>query len=156
MWRAEVLAYFPSYRQRPHSDTETQRPSQSARGLMRLCLTATKLKIAVRMATMEACVHGTIMLLVKTFYSSAGLVDRDSGILFLRMTGARMFGMGLWMDVSERVFDHLVGVSERVHRCDRRSRLERICRHQHTFRTICRLQVPSRPEEDRGSIELST
>ena len=70
--------------------------------------------------------HGTIMLLVKTFYSSAGLVDRDSGILFLRMTGARMFGMGLWMDVSERVFDHLVGVSERVHRCDRRSRLERI------------------------------
>jgi hypothetical protein len=42
------LVLPPSYRQRPHSDTETQRPSQSARGLMRLCLTATKLKIAVR------------------------------------------------------------------------------------------------------------
>ena len=81
---------------------------------------------------MEACARHHHALGVKTFYSSAGLVDRDSGILFLRMTGARMFGMGLWMDVSERVFDHLVGVSERVHRCDRRARLEGICRHQHT------------------------
>ena len=91
---------------------------------MRLCLTATKLKIAVRMATMEACTAPSCC------WSRPSTVVRDllligtPGILFLRMTGARMFGMGLWMDVSERVFEHLVGVSERVHRCDRRSRLD--------------------------------
>jgi hypothetical protein len=51
---AEILPVL-STETTAHSDTEIQRPSQSARGLMRLCLTATKLKIAVRMATMEAC-----------------------------------------------------------------------------------------------------
>ena len=54
---------------RDHTVTQRHRdPRQSARGLnsdASVGLTATKLKIAVRMATMEATLHGTIMLLVE-------------------------------------------------------------------------------------------